>query len=489
MKKSIFRVISFIAIVFFAIIIFNAVRFNPRPSEISAVEKLTVEKKSIENFSKAIQFETVSHDEEEIFDTSQIAGFIRFLNESYPLMNSLFEKEMVNKYGLLYKWNGKNPSLPPIILMAHMDVVPVEEESRKQWTEAPFSGKEKDGFIYGRGTLDDKSGVIGICEAVEKLLSEHFIPEKTIYIAFGFDEEIGGHNGAAKIAEHLKLKNIKAEFVLDEGMSVTDGIIPGLEKPVALIGIAEKGYLSLELSVNFPGGHSSMPERENAITIVSNAILKLQHNPFPARISEPTELFLKTIGAEMSFAKKLVFANMWLFKKMVMNQFEKTASGNATLRTTISPTIFKSGIKENLIPSEAKAVINFRILSGETSNDVSTYVSKTINDERIKIKSTGIVNEPSLISSVESGGYKAIEKTIREIFPDAIVSPSLVLGATDSKHFVNVAENIYRFLPVRLKAEDLKRIHGINERIETENFKDCVRFYYQLVQNISNRNE
>lgn len=505
MKKTFLKTIAFFLLLVCGVIIFNAFHMKSRQLDIAPADPFPVSERSVQNFSKAIRFETISYDEPLPGDSGDSAfngpfeNFVQFLKTSYPLMDSLLEKIDVGKYGLLFKWEA--PPLPsssetevpgqdsisqkPIILMAHADVVPIEKETLSQWDEAPFSGVIKDGFIYGRGTLDDKPGVTGICEAVEKLLSENFSPKKTIYIAFGFDEEIGGHRGAEKTAAYFNSKNIMAEFVLDEGLSVTEGIIPGLEKPVALIGIAEKGYVSFELTVNYPGGHSSMPEKENAITILSDAVLKIQQHPFPARISEPTELFLNTIGAEMPFFKKTVFANQWLFRQIIMGQFEKTASGNAALRTTISPTIFRSGVKENLIPAEAKAVVNFRILPGETSQSVEEYISKIVHDDRVKIRNTGIINEPSPVSGINSSGYKAIEKTIREVFPGVVVSPSLVLGATDSKHYVSISDNIYRFLPVRLKPEDLKRVHGINERIETENFKECIRFYYYLLRNCS----
>lgn len=271
-------------------------------------------------------------------------------------------------------------------------------------------------------------------------------------------------------------------------MSLTQDIVPGLEAPVALIGIAEKGYVSYELSIQYPGGHSSMPEADNAITLLSKALLKIHQHPFPARITEPTKHFLNGIGSGLPWYKKMIFANQWLFSRLISRELEKTSTGNACLRTTISPTIFKSGVKENLVPTEAKAIINFRILPGETSESVGTYIKEILMDSLIKIKSTGIINEPSPVSDVHSSAYQNIEKSILQVFPGAMVFPSLVLGATDSKHYVNISKDVYRFLPVNLGPEDLQRVHGINERIATRDFTKCIEFYYSLVKN-STRSE
>lgn len=498
MKKAIFLVATFF-FSFLIVLVYNAITLKSTQVLVEPAPAFPVSGRSVGNFSKAIQFATISEVLHPTGDSvfrelpngiKAIADFEEFLKTTYPLMDSLLQKETINNYGLLYKWEGDKSAGDagklPVILMAHMDVVPVEKETLGEWEVPPFSGSVKNSFVYGRGTLDDKSGVIGICEAVEKLLSEKFKPGATIYIAFGFDEEIGGHQGAGKIAGFLKGKNITAGFVLDEGLSITEGIIPGIDQPVALIGLAEKGYVSFRLKVKCEGGHSSMPGKENAITILSEAILKLKENPFSPCITEPAGLFMKTIGAEMPFFKKIVFANQWLFEGVIISQFEKTPSGGALLRTTVSPTIFTSGVKENVIPTEAEAVINFRILPGETSKTVEEYVVKTIDDPRVEIESTGIVNEPSPVSDIESSGYRIIDKTIHEVFPGVIVSPSLVLGATDSQHFVSVSKNIFRFLPVRFQKDDLHRVHGINERISVEDFKNCIRFYYYLIKNISN---
>jgi carboxypeptidase PM20D1 len=488
MKKKILLTIFGLLLVLTTIILFKTFTFNSRQTAVEGVTPLNIEPVSFNNLSQAIQIQTVSYDNPQQFKPAPFIALRNFLEKNYPLVKAKLSREIVNDYSLLYRWEGRNPALKPVVLLAHQDVVPVEAESLITWTEKPFSGLIKDGFIWGRGSLDDKIAVISIMESVERLLKEGFTPERTIYLAFGHDEEIGGHQGAEKISELLQSRKIKAEFVLDEGLSITEGVIPGLEKPAALIGIAEKGYASVELSVNIRGGHSSLPEKETAIGVLSKAIVRLTKKQFPARISPPVLSFFENIGPEMPFVNKVIFANLWLFKGLLISIFEKSAPGNATLRTTTAPTIFKSGIKDNLLPTEAKAVVNFRILPGETAGDVMAHIRKVVKDSRIQLSTVGATSEATPVSATDSAGYRQIEKTIRQVYPGIIVTPSMVLAGTDSKHYVNISPDIYRFLPIRLSSTDLSRIHGIDERIKTDNYRECVQFYYQLMRNSLKQN-
>lgn len=495
MKKLLLLLLAATAVLC-GVLVFNAIMLKPSGIEFPGTIECSVNNSAIIRFAEAIRIPTISYDDTALFDSVPFIRLAKLLTLHYPLMNTIPEKEVVNSYGLLYRWKGKEDIAlraagqsegmvkKPVLLLAHTDVVPVEEETISQWTHLPFSGNIDDSSIYGRGSLDDKVSVMAICEAVEKLLAEGFVPEQTIYIAFGFDEEIGGKRGAQQIAKLLNERGVKVEFTLDEGMAVTERVVPGIEKDVALIGIAEKGYLSLELSVNVEGGHSSMPEKETAIGLLSEALVKIQHYPFPPKIIPPVKQMLLAIGAEMSFAKRIIFSNLWLFEPLIISEFEKSPSANASVRSISVPTVLRSGIKENLIPAEGKALLNIRILPGELSEDVIAYIKSVISDERISIRPLGWSNEASAVSGTESGGYTAIARSIKNVFPDAVVAPSLVIGGTDSRHYRGISENIYRFLPVRVNKEDLKRIHGINERISIENYKECIRFYYILVKNL-----
>lgn len=482
MLSKILKTVGISVAILLVIVLFNTLTYKSKQLQLEAIPSVTVTETCVQHLSEAVQIKTVSYDEPSKFDSAAFNRLISFLKKTYPLADSLLNKKVINNFSLLYKWEGENPSLKPIVLMGHMDVVPVDEENKK-WDFEPFSGEITDKFVCGRGTLDDKVNVIGILEAIEILLKENFKPKRTVYLAFGHDEEIGGQNGAKQIAEYLESQHVNAEFILDEGMVITKGIVPGIKPDVALIGISEKGYLSVELSVETEGGHSSMPAKETPIGILSQAVSKLEKNPMPAKVSEPVQHFLDYVGPEMPFFSKLAFANQWLLKPVIISKYEASNSGNATIRTTTALTIFKSGLKDNVLPSIASATVNFRLLPGETADGIITHIEKTINDPRIKIKKVGHANEAASVSDINSEGFKQIEKSIKQIFKNTLTAPSLLVGATDQKHYSKISANLFRFLPIILEAEDLKRIHGVNEKISIDNFKDIIRFYRQLILN------
>jgi carboxypeptidase PM20D1 len=481
--------LSALLIILITILLINTFRFESKQISVKPVAKIEIPDVAIEHLAGAVRIQTVSYEDKTKFNPNPFLDFICYLDSIYPQVKTNLEKEVVNNYSLLYTWKGSNTALDPIVLLGHIDVVPVEAEALSDWTEGPYSGKVTEKFIWGRGTLDDKVAIIGLLEAVEQLLSTGFTPERTIYFAFGHDEEIGGREGAALIAEVLKSKGVKPAFVLDEGMAVTKNIIPGMDKPVALIGTAEKGFSSLELSLEMEGGHSSMPKEETTIEVLAEAVIRLRENPFPTRITKPVEGFLDYIGPEMPFFKKMVFANRWLFEGVIVGIYEGSNSGNALVRTTIAPTIFNSGFKENVMPTKATATINFRILPGETIKSVKKHVRKTIDDNRIHLKESSFSSNPSPISSTKTYGFKTIHKTIEQLFPESIVAPTLVLGGTDSRHYSGICKNIYRFLPIVVTKNDMKRIHGIDERIAINDFKNVIRFYHQLLKNVNKKKQ
>ena len=484
LKKVLLSILGLL-LIFVCYLAFNLFNFETKQLIIEPISKIEISNTAITHLSEAVQIKTVSSDNTAEIDFSEFDRFTNYLENTYPLADSLLQKKIINSYSHLYTWKGSDTSLKPIVLMGHIDVVPVLNKSK--WKEAPFSGVIKDGIIWGRGTLDDKINVIGVLEAIEQLLKEDFTPKRTIYIAFGHDEEIGGINGAKAIASYLEKENISAEFVLDEGSVITQGLIPGIEKDAALIGIAEKGSLTLELNIEIEGGHSSMPAKETAIDVLSNAISKLKSNPFPKKLSKPLTGFIDYIGPEMPFPNNLVFANASIFESIITGIYEKKTSGNAMVRTTTSPTIFNSGTKENVIPQHAKATLNFRILPGETVESVVKRVKTIINDDRIQVSKVGSYANPSKVSNINSFGFKTIHKTINEIYGNLLVSPTLVVAATDSKHFKNITENIYRFSPIKINSKNIKSLHGINEKIAIEEFKDAIRFYRQIILNSSSK--
>lgn len=483
-KKIVLAALTLI-LIFVIYLLVNTFNFKSTQVQNKPATVFKINRTSIENFSKAIKIKTVSPENAIDFDSLQFRNFDTFLMETYPLVDSLLEKKTFNSFSFLYKWTGSDPSLKPIILMAHLDVVPVIEANLPDWKHPPFGGDIINDTIWGRGTIDDKVGVIGIMESLELLLKEGFKPTRSLYISLGHDEEIGGENGAEAIAQFLKDKNVEAEFVLDEGGSIVQHMIPDIDKDVALIGIAEKGFVSLELTVKMEGGHSSMPEKETAIDVLSNAIVTLKQHPFPATISPPIDGFIKNLGPEMPFINRLVFANKSLFESVITGIYETSASGNALVRTTTAPTIFNSGVKDNVIPQSASATVNFRIIPGETVASVTERIKALINDERIMIKEGVFISEPSKVSSTSSFGYQTLQKTISEIYPEVLVAPYLVVGGTDSRHLNDISDNIYRFSAIKLNKGNIKSFHGLNERLPIKDFENSIRFYYQIIKNSS----
>jgi len=480
--KKFLRILLGLLLVLVLILIIKTITFRSMQIDVEPVTLPVFGMESVANLSKAITYPTISHDIGLPIDTLAFREFHQFLADAYPLIHLNLKKEVFSEFSLLYKWEGRNAELKPVILMAHMDVVPAGET--EAWQKPPFSGENDGTFIWGRGTLDDKGPLIALLEAVERLIDEGFVPEQTIYLAFGHDEEIYGYKGAMIIANTLKERGVEAAFVLDEGLVISEGIVPMINIPVASIGISEKGFLSVSLTVEMEGGHSSTPEKESAITVLNRALHNLINKKMKADITGPTKDFLRFTGPEMPFLPRIIFANQWLFKGLILKIYEGSNAGNAAVRTTTAPTIINAGIKDNMIPTKAEAVVNFRIIPGETSEDVLKHIEKVISDDRIKLAIVGYALEPSPVSPINFSGFEIIHTTIRQVFPETMVNPMLNLGATDSRHFAVVTNNIYRFIPVTFTQEDLARVHGLDERIGIEDFKKAIGFYYQLIKNI-----
>jgi carboxypeptidase PM20D1 len=488
MKKLVLSILS-LSLALFAFLTFRASQFVWTPKALPPPVTFELDSlASAQRLAQAIKIPTITATSSQAFDARRFAQLRHLLETNYPKTHAALKRELINEHALLYRWIGSEPSLKPILLMAHQDVVPVPKETNAAWKHPPFAGVIEGGFIWGRGTLDVKSGLIGIMEAIESLLQEGFQPKRSIYLAFGHDEEIGGRLGAFAIAKQLEAEKTQLEFVLDEGGCITEGLIPGVESPVALIGIAEKGFVSLEFTVMASGGHSSMPPKALAIEIMSRAITGLYDHPFEDHMAQSL-LFFDYVGPKMPFAKRIIFANSWLFKPLIRSKLSQSKAMNASIRTTIAPTIFHSGVKDNVLPSSAMAVVNFRIAPGDTIKSVIEYVRNTINDERIKIKIHGqagktFASEPSEVSPVDTASFSLIRNSIRAVAqdPEMVIAPYLVVGATDARYFRALSPNIYRFLFNRLGAVDLKRIHGVNERISVEDFSQTIRFYYQIMK-------
>jgi carboxypeptidase PM20D1 len=473
--KRILLFLLVILIVLAGVLLFNTLSLTSKQVEPEPLESVDISTEVYRNLSRAIQYRTISFSEEAIPDSAAFNGFHRFLEETFPRVHATLGLEKINQYSLLYTWQGTDPTQKPIILMSHQDVVPVDQPTLADWEAGPFEGRITDTHIIGRGTMDDKGSLIALMESVEMLLEEGFRPSRTIYLAFGHDEEVGGSNGAAKIAEHLEKKGFEAAMTLDEGGFIAEGIIPGMDAPVAMVNLAEKGFASFRLIVETRGGHSSQPPRENTIGMLATAIVELENNQLPYKLVKPIDYQFEYMGAELPFLKKMAFANPWLFKKPILQAL------NA--HTTTAPTIIQGGVKNNVIPTVAEATINFRILPGETIESVQAHIQKIVG-EKIRVEPVGFLTNPSPVSGIDSEGFKTLEKTIRSVFPDAVVVPGLVGGGTDARYFYDISEDVYRFYPIRINSESMTRFHGIDEKIGKEEYREMIEFTYQLIRKL-----
>src|SRR5437773_660675 len=432
----------------------------------------------------ALRFKTVSYQDSTQFDAREFDGFHRYLRATFPRLHAALKLEKVNGYGLLYEWTGSDANLPPIVLLAHQDVVPVEPGTESRWTEPPFEGKIAGGYVWGRGALDDKGSLDAILVAIEHLVAGGAQPRRTVYLAFGYDEEVGGRRGAARIAELLASRSVHPEFVLDEGGALTTGLVTGISAPVALVGIAEKGYVTVSLTAQAEGGHSSMPPPQTAVGILATGLTRLEGQQMPRAIRGPTADMFDYLGPEMSFGARLVMANRWLFGGVLAGRFGATPQGNAMLRTTTAPTVLQAGVKENVLPSSARALVNFRILPGDSVGRVLEHVRGVVDNARIGVRALEeTVSNPSEVTSIDAPPFQQLARTVRQVVPGTVVTPWLVVGATDSRHYARLTHNVLRFAGAAIGKDDLRRVHGTDERVGVQAYADAVRIYLQLLKN------
>lgn len=480
-QKAIFGV-GVVLLLLLGTIVLRTFLFGAQQTEADQIEDINIDKHATaERLAGALRFKTVSVGGQPATE-DEFGKLHAYLEDTYPHIHRELKREIVNSHSLLYTWEGTDAELKPIMLMAHMDVVPVEPGTESRWTHSPFAGVIAADNIWGRGALDMKQSLMAMIEAVEYLLDKGHVPRRTVYLAFGHDEEIGGYKGAAKIADLLEARQVQLEFTLDEGSAIVQGIIPGVKRPAALIGLAEKGFVTLRLTAHGEGGHGSMPPRHTAVGKLARAIHRLESHQMPAEIRRPVSDMFEYLAPEMPFHQRLVIANRWLFNALFIGLLEKSRATNAAVRTTTAITVVESGDAYNILPTEAAAVGTFRILPGDTVDMVVEHVKKIIDDEGITLQRTGAgTSDPSRLSTTNSMGFTSITRSVRQVFPDAVIAPSLVVTGTDSGHYESISENSYRFVPMRVSPEDLKRIHGIDERISIDNYADIIRFYIQLM--------
>ena len=486
--RTFFVLLGAASVLFVGFTVAVTARYHSEQPTVKPVPEVAIPDGAAERLAGSLRIRTISSEDPAAFDPDVFGTLHQYLQTAFPRVHAQLRRETVGTHSLLYTWQGSDSSLSPILLIGHLDVVPVEAGTEEKWQQDPFGGRIVDGFIWGRGAIDNKSAVLGTLEAVEVLLVEGFRPVRTVYLAYGHDEEVGGVTGAREIAALLKARGVELEMVLDEGGVIGEGVLPGISEPIALVGIAEKGFVTVELKARVAGGHSSLPPRRSAVGILSTAVARLENTQMAARLEGPTRQLFDRIGPRFPTMQRAVLANLWLTAPLLLRSLEESPTTNAMVRTTTAPTIFHAGTKDNVLPSHARAVINFRILPGDTVASVVEHVKSAIDDSRVEVKTVGRFSaEPSAVSSTDSGSFRILERTIRSVVPDAIVTPYLVVVVTDARHYSDLSRNVFRFLPLRLTLRDLERMHGIDERIGIREYETAIRIYRQLVVEAAGR--
>jgi carboxypeptidase PM20D1 len=471
-----------VVLVLTGVVVYRAAVFlPPEQAKVEPVAHVIDAQAVAVHLSQAVRFATISNQPPAPIDPAPFDGFVAWLAATYPEVHQGLSREILGNRTVLYKWAGKDSAAKPAMLAAHYDVVPVIPGTEGAWKHPPFAGDIAEGYVWGRGTLDDKGAVITILEAVTYLLKQGYKPQQTIYLSFDHKEELVDDTGAAAVVAHLKAQNIRLAWSLDEGSFVLDGIVPGLAQPVASINVTEKGYLTLNLTAHAAGGHSSMPPRETAVGILARAIVALEQAPLPGGLDGVSGEMFSGLARHMSFGKRVLFANQWLFGALIERELAKSPASNAMLRTTTAPTMLSGSVKENVLPIEATATVNFRLHPRDTPERVIDYVKNTIADDRVSIRML-LGYGASRVAAVDSPAFRAMANAVRQVYGDAVVAPGITIAGTDSRYYETVADNAYRFNPMMISAQDLAGFHGTNERLSLENLVRATRFYIELIK-------
>ena len=461
-----------------AIILIRTLLFVPRKQVEQILSPVIVNgEKATGDLAEMIKCRTVSDRDKSLEDESQFERFEALLPELFPLIHKKCKFEKVGDRALLYKWEGKH-SDAPTVFMSHYDVVSVEEEN---WEKPAFEGIVENGVLWGRGTLDTKGTLNGIMQAAEALIAEGFVPLNDIYFAFGGDEEINGH-GASDIVALFKERGIKPGMVIDEGGAVADNVFPGVKQPIALIGIAEKGMLNIEYTVKGGGGHASSPAPHTPVGRLSAACVRVENSPFKFRVTRPAKMLFNIAGRHSTFLYRMIFANLWCFSP-ALNLFAKLSGGeiNALVRTTTAFTQMEGSKGMNVIPPVARMVSNHRILPGDTVDSVVARIKKKVNDEKIEVNVIG-GNNPSVISDTACEAYERVRSTVAETWTGVIVSSYLMVACSDSRHWGEISDKVYRFSAMSMSGEERASIHGNNEKIPVATISKTVEFFIRLMK-------
>lgn len=485
MKRIVIGVVAVIVLVA-AIAVVRTLLVSSPPAAAPTVPPIAVDTRAVaQHLGAAVRFRTVSYGDG-VHGTEKdqaLEGLRAWMVKTYPDFNKVAKREIIGQ-SVVYTWRGKNPALAPILLMAHMDVVPVVPGTERSWSHGAFSGDVAEGYVWGRGSIDDKGSLVMILEAAERLAETGFVPERTIMFAFGQDEEVGGSEGNAIIAKTLAARGVHFFFVLDEGGAIIDEPFVGVQRPIAFVAVEEKGYLSLELVAHGEGGHSSRPTRDMAIVRLAGAVLKVVDHPFASGLDPVQREKLSVIAPYVPFPQRLLLANLWLTAPIVERFIGASPEGEARLHTTIAPTIIGGGVKDNVLPPEALATINFRLHPRDTIASVIEHVRRAVDDPKVDVIALNVTQEEaSKVSDINGPAYKFLVAQIQDLFGGIPVAPDMTTGATDSRHYQPISDAVFRLDPFHFGPDDLGRVHGTNERLAIRNLAPAVGFYMRLMQN------
>ncbi len=467
-----------IIVAFIAILLVRAATFQPVPIPEREFGPVSVDReKLVQDMVEMIRCKTISNRDESMVDFREYEKFYTVLENSFPLIHEKCRLEKIGRTGLLYFLEGKSHD-KPVVCMAHYDVVPVEES---RWDKPAFEGIVENGELWGRGTLDTKGTVCGVMEALEHLLAEDFVPSRDLYLSFSGDEEVSGESCPA-IVSYLEEKGITPAFVLDEGGAVVENVFPGVQGESAMVGICEKGYMDVELTMDSNGGHASTPPPHTIVGELAKAVTAIEKHPFKGKKSKVVEELFDELGRHAGFGMKIVFANMWLFGPILSAVSPKIGGEiNALMRSTCAVTCMEGSKAYNVLPPKAAIGMNLRLMQGDTVESAASYLKKVVKNDKINIQTVSGHN-PSITSDTNCEEWTYLKQVIRATWPKAIVSPYIMLACSDSRHYNRICDRVYRFSPMKLSKQERAMMHANNERIPVDTLVKCVEFYIRLLR-------
>ena len=469
--------IAAVIVVFLAVVTVRALRFTPKPQPRLSQEEVSFDRDAaVDALAQLVRCKTVSYNDHSLEDEEEFQKLISLLPRLYPNVMETCEFRQLPDRALLLRWPGKNPG-DPAVMMAHYDVVPVNEEA---WDKPPFEGILEDGVLWGRGTLDTKVTFNGILSAANHLIARGFRPERDVYFAFSGGEEVNGL-GAPNIVAWFREQGIQPALVVDEGGAVVENVFPGVKVPCGLIGIAEKGMMNARFRARSQGGHASAPKPHTPVGVLSAACKRVEDHPFKAHIQGPAAQMFDTLGRYSTPLYRVIFANLWCFGWLLDLMARKSGGEmNALLRTTVAFTQMQGSSARNVIPPEATMVANMRLNPSDSVASALDYLKKKVANDAVEITALESF-EPSPVSETGCEAWEKVASSVAETWRGCVVAPYLMVQCSDSRHYGPISNHVYRFSAMDLTAGERSTIHGNNERIRVETVGKAVEFYIRLL--------